>query len=205
MDRRWRRWAAQRPLAADAALAAAALLVELVVAAAVRPDENSFLVAAFSVLGAVAIALRRVAPWWAVGLTLASLSSVIVVGRSPFTSVLSFVVLTYTFASRSTFRAALAAAFALWLPVLVIGMVPAGAATDPARRRRCWCSTTPSSPPSRSSSAARSTTGGPRPARWRNGPARRRPTRRRWPPRRSPTSAAGSPANCTTSSPTTSA
>ena len=134
MDRRWRRWAAERPLPADATLAAGALLVELVIAAAVRPDENTFLVAAFSVLGAVPIALRRVAPWWALGVTLASLASVVVVHRSPFTSVLSFVVLTYTVASRTSLRTALAVACALWLPVLVIGVVPGrDAAAEPGR------------------------------------------------------------------------
>src|SRR5918993_3442440 len=110
MDGRWRRWAAQRPLPADATLAAGSVLAELVVSAALRPDENWLPVAGFSLLGALAIALRRVAPWWAVGATLASLASVVVVGRSPFTSVLAFVVLTYTFASRSTFRTALVAA-----------------------------------------------------------------------------------------------
>jgi signal transduction histidine kinase len=123
MDGRWRRWAAERPLAVDSALAAGALLVELVIAGAVRPDEDWVAVAGFSVLGAVGIALRRVASWWAVGLTLASLASVIVVGRSSLTSVLASVVLTYTFAARSTLRTALAAAVALWVPVLVVGMI----------------------------------------------------------------------------------
>ncbi len=184
----------------------APLLVELVIAGAVRPDENWVAVAGFSVLGAAGIALRRVASWWAVGLTLASLASVIVVGRSPFTSVLAFVVLTYTVAARSTFRVALAAAVALWVPVLAIGMVAGRFATEPG----------PSPALLVLNNALLAAVAffvgrigaqpaGLRPARWRNGPARRRPTRRRWPPRRSPTSAGASPASCTTSSPTTSA
>jgi signal transduction histidine kinase len=125
MDGRWRDWARRRPLSADATLALAVTLADLLIAAA-RPEGAWPLVLAFTVFGAVPIALRRVAPWWAFGLTLAGLVSIPVIGRTTVTAVLAFVVVTYTFASRTALRPALLTAAGLWVPVLAANALDAG-------------------------------------------------------------------------------
>jgi signal transduction histidine kinase len=119
MEGRWRRWVERRPLAADGVLALGALLVDLLLAGA-QPSGPLTYVLAFAVAGAVPIALRRVAPWPAVGCALASLAALFVVDRTTFTVGLAFVVLTYTFAAWHGLRTALLVALVLWVPVLVV-------------------------------------------------------------------------------------
>jgi signal transduction histidine kinase len=125
-----RMWLAERPLAADAALAVAALLVDVLLAGRL-PAEPLPWVLVFTLLGAVPIALRRLAPWPAVGCALASLAALFVIDRSTFTTSVAFVVLTYTFASRERLGRALLTAAGMWVPVLVVTTVT-GSAGDGA-------------------------------------------------------------------------
>ncbi|MEH1125171.1 sensor histidine kinase [Micromonospora sp. CPCC 206061] len=114
---------ARRSLRADALLAAAAVAIELVLVATGPADmrERGWAVAiASSVVCAVPIAMRRVAPWAAVVLTTAALVIGAVVTVQPVTVVVAIVVLTYSTAAHFPLRGAVLALAAMWLPVLVV-------------------------------------------------------------------------------------
>jgi signal transduction histidine kinase len=136
MDGRWRRWASSHPLAADTALAVAAVAVELVLTAALprdTPAHDAWGAAVATVLCAVPIALRRVAPWVALALAVASLAAPVVFLVTPLTYVVAVVVLTYTLAARHSLGAAAAGAAAIWVPVLASNLAKAGPQGDQTR------------------------------------------------------------------------
>ncbi|MCW6009680.1 sensor histidine kinase [Micromonospora sp. CPCC 205371] len=83
---------------------------------------------ASSVVCAVPIALRRVAPWVAVVLTTAALVAGAAATIQPVTIVVAIVVLTYSTAAHFPLRRAVLALAALWLPVLVVNVLTPDAA-----------------------------------------------------------------------------
>jgi signal transduction histidine kinase len=121
-----RTWAAlrARPVVVDALLAATAFAVELLLTVVAPPEvqPDRWLVAlAASAVGAVPIALRRIAPWAGIALSVAVLAVVLFANvENTLTSVLAYIVLTYTTAADFTLRRAVVAALVLWVPVLVI-------------------------------------------------------------------------------------
>ncbi|MEV4482804.1 sensor histidine kinase [Micromonospora coxensis] len=119
---RWR----DRPLARDALFAAALVLVE-VVFTLLTPREfwpsRLPLGLAWSVLCAAPVALRRVAPWPAVGLAVATLAIPAFLDQAPASQSLAFVVLTYTMAAHRPARTAAVAAVLLWVPVVVANVL----------------------------------------------------------------------------------
>jgi signal transduction histidine kinase len=132
MTNRVRAWARRRPLAVDAALAVALVLVEAAVLL-LAPHELrpglSWSALGWSVLCAAPVAARRVAPWPAVGAAVVSLAVVAPLRHSPATQGLALVVLTYTMAAHRRARSAALATAMLWVPALLTNLVapPAGA------------------------------------------------------------------------------
>ncbi|SBT42030.1 sensor histidine kinase [Micromonospora auratinigra] len=132
MTDRVRAWARRRPLAADAALAVALVLMDAAFQL-LTPRElrtaQLWSTLGWSVLCAAPVVARRVAPWPAVGAAVASLAVLVPLGHSPATQGLAFVVLTYTMAAYRPARPAAAAALLIWLPVVVANLLvpPAGA------------------------------------------------------------------------------
>ncbi|RZU75260.1 signal transduction histidine kinase [Micromonospora kangleipakensis] len=85
----------------------------------------------WSVLCAAPVALRRVAPWPAVGAAVATLGVPALLGHAPTTQGVTFVVLTYTMAAHRPLRAATLAAVLLWVPVaLVVTVAPLDGVLD---------------------------------------------------------------------------
>ncbi|SCL72768.1 sensor histidine kinase [Micromonospora peucetia] len=115
-----RAWLRRHPLAADALLAGGLVVVEVVLTA-LTPREYwpGRLLAAlgWSVVCAVPVAWRRVAPWAAVGMAVATLAVPLLVGPAPAAQGLTFMVLTYTVAAAGPPGTAAVAALALWIPV----------------------------------------------------------------------------------------
>ncbi|MBQ1023368.1 sensor histidine kinase [Micromonospora sp. C95] len=126
-----RQWLRRNPVGGDALLAVGLVLVEVVFTLLAprelwpRPLPAAF---GWSVLCAVPVVLRRVAPWPALLVALATLLPSFVIEVAPATQSLAFVVLTYTMAAYFPVRPALAAAVVLWLPVAVVNalMPPEG-------------------------------------------------------------------------------
>ncbi|MEV4543421.1 sensor histidine kinase [Micromonospora echinaurantiaca] len=126
-----REWTRRHPLAADALLAVGLIVAEAVFTLLTprelwpRPLPAAL---GWSALCAAPAALRRVAPWPAVGGAVASLALPALLDFAPGTQGLTFIVLTYTIAARRPVRQALAAAVVLWLPVALVNMLapPAG-------------------------------------------------------------------------------
>ncbi|MFJ6197469.1 sensor histidine kinase [Micromonospora sp. NPDC092111] len=120
------RWWSRRPLARDALFAAALVALEVVFTLlAPREFWPGQLPAAlgWSVLCAAPVALRRVAPWPAVGGALATLAVPALLGHAPTTQSLAFVVLTYTMAADRHVRQAVAATVLLWVPVAAVNVL----------------------------------------------------------------------------------
>ncbi|MET7968870.1 sensor histidine kinase [Micromonospora sp. NPDC005305] len=126
MTNRLRAWARDRPLAADAATAVALALVDaaflLLTPRELRP-EQLWAALGWSVLCAAPVAIRRVAPWPAVGAAVATLAVPVLFSLAPTTQGLAFVVLTYTMAAHRPLRAASLAALLLWVPVVLANVV----------------------------------------------------------------------------------
>ncbi|GLI02342.1 sensor histidine kinase [Phytohabitans aurantiacus] len=121
----------RRSLRGDALLAAAAVAIELILVATGPADmrERGWAVAvASSVLCAVPIALRRVAPWVSVVLTTAALIAGAVATIQPVTIVVAIVVLTYSTAAHFPLRRAVLALAVLWLPVIGVNALTPDAA-----------------------------------------------------------------------------
>ncbi|MER7166389.1 sensor histidine kinase [Micromonospora sp. NPDC000207] len=123
-----RQFLRRHPLAADAGLAGALVLFDVVFTLVgpedlwVRPLSESWL---WSVLCALPVVVRRRLPVVAIGSALAFLALPVWLDRVPGTQGLTFVVLTYTVASSWPARRAAVAAVALWVPVLLlVGLVP---------------------------------------------------------------------------------
>ncbi|MEU5566212.1 sensor histidine kinase [Micromonospora musae] len=116
----------RRPLAADALLAAALVAMELVFAL-ITPRElwsrSLPVTVAWSVACAAPLVLRRVAPWPAIGVAVATLGLPAVTGLGAGVQGLTFAVLTFTVAARWPARRAASAAAVLWVPVAVANVV----------------------------------------------------------------------------------
>ena len=122
LTRRFQEW----PLLADGLLAAGLVLLMnallLVLAAELRPARlvPSLL---WSAACAVPVALRRVAPWVAVGLMVATLALPAFLHLAPPTQAVAFVILTYSIAGHRPIRPALLAFALLWAPVVAVNAV----------------------------------------------------------------------------------
>jgi signal transduction histidine kinase len=114
-------WVRQRQLVADALLSAALFGVETVLVALLPPalsPANPLYWLAVSVLSAAPVALRRRAPWVAVGIALAALVATVALEAYPLSQGLTFIVLTYSIAAARPLRTAVVATAVLWLPVM---------------------------------------------------------------------------------------
>ncbi|MGS2615688.1 sensor histidine kinase [Micromonospora sp. LZ34] len=126
-----REWSRRHPLVADALLAAGLVAAEALFTLLTprelwpRPLPAAL---GWSALCAAPAALRRVAPWPAVGAALATLVLPALLDVAPSTQGLAFIVLTYSIAARRAVREAVAAAVLLWLPAAVVSALtpPAG-------------------------------------------------------------------------------
>ncbi|WFE56178.1 sensor histidine kinase [Micromonospora sp. WMMD712] len=120
-----RAWLRGRPLASDALLAVAVVLVDalfvLLTPVDFRPGPLPAALG-WSVLCAAPVALRRAAPWPAVAAAVATLAVPVLFGHAPNTQSLAFVVLTYTMAARHRARPAALATVALWVPVAAVNV-----------------------------------------------------------------------------------
>ncbi|MEV0723346.1 sensor histidine kinase [Micromonospora purpureochromogenes] len=120
------RWWQRRPLAGDALFAAALVLLEIAFLLLTPPEfwpGRMPGALAWSLLAAAPVALRRVAPWTAVGLAVATLMLPVLLKLAPGTQGLAFMVLTYTMAAHRPARQAALAAVLLWVPVGVANLV----------------------------------------------------------------------------------
>ncbi|WP_319459660.1 histidine kinase dimerization/phosphoacceptor domain-containing protein [Micromonospora sp. RTP1Z1] len=126
MTDRLRAWARHRPLAIDGCFAFALVLVEavflLLTPRELRPGQLSAALA-WSALCAAPVAVRRVAPWPAVGAAVATLGVPVLLGHAPTTQGVTFVVLTYTMAAHRPLRPATLAALLLWAPVALANAI----------------------------------------------------------------------------------
>ncbi|WP_433287784.1 sensor histidine kinase [Micromonospora sp. CA-244673] len=126
MTNRLRAWARERPLAVDAATALALALVDaaflLLTPRELRP-EQLWAALGWSVLCAAPVAIRRLAPWPAVGAAVATLAVPVLFHLAPTTQGLAFIVLTYTMAAHRPLRSAALAALLLWVPVVLANVV----------------------------------------------------------------------------------
>ncbi|MEH0829707.1 MULTISPECIES: sensor histidine kinase [unclassified Micromonospora] len=120
------RWWQRRPLAGDALFAAALVLLEVAFLLLTPPEfwpGRMPAALAWSLLAAAPVALRRVAPWTALGLAVATLALPVLMGLAPGTQGLAFMVLTYTMAAHRPARQAALAAVLLWVPVAAANLV----------------------------------------------------------------------------------
>ncbi|MGK5440801.1 sensor histidine kinase [Micromonospora sp. URMC 105] len=120
------RWWQRRPLAGDALFAAALVLLEIAFLLLTPPEfwpGRMPAALAWSLLTAAPVALRRVAPWTAVGLAVATLALPVLMKLAPGTQSLAFMVLTYTMAAHRPARQAALAAVLLWVPVAAANLI----------------------------------------------------------------------------------
>ncbi|SCG73879.1 sensor histidine kinase [Micromonospora inositola] len=126
MTDRLRAWAGHRPLAIDGCFAVALVLLDLVflllTPRELRPGQLSVALG-WSAVCAAPVAVRRVAPWPAVGAAVATLAVPVLLGHAPTTQGVTFVVLTYTMAAHRPLRPATLAAVLLWVPVALANTV----------------------------------------------------------------------------------
>jgi len=124
-----RRWLREHPetrraLLLDGLLAGCAVAVDMLVLLSppLGWPTNWRVTLAISAGCAVPIVLRRVTPWPAIGLALASAVAPLVLSYTPVTVLVAFVWLTYSAAAYFPVRRAALAAALLWIPVLVINL-----------------------------------------------------------------------------------
>lgn len=114
-----------RPLLADTAFAVALVLAEVVLLALapseVRPESLPVAVA-LSALCTAPIAVRRVAPWAAVAAAAATMVVPLLSDYIPLAQAATFLIVTYTAASRLPARSAVAAWLVMWAPVLALNL-----------------------------------------------------------------------------------
>jgi signal transduction histidine kinase len=126
-----RRWWEQHPdlhrsLLIDVLLAAAAFTVDVLLAVLNPPagwPEDWRVTIPISAVCAVPILLRRVAPWTAIVLALATSIGPLLLRFGGFTLTVAFVWLTYSAAAYFPVRRAVLSAVALWLPAVVANVV----------------------------------------------------------------------------------
>ncbi|MFD0971609.1 sensor histidine kinase [Plantactinospora endophytica] len=120
LDPGQRRW-----LVRDGLLALAAVAVETVLAGTAPPELGARgwpATMLMSVFCAAPIALRRVAPWPAVGLAVTAFALSVLVDLQPITVGATFVLLTYTTAALLPLRQAALAAATVWGPGLAVAL-----------------------------------------------------------------------------------
>ncbi|MEU5725298.1 sensor histidine kinase [Micromonospora sp. NPDC047738] len=125
MTNRVRAWARRRPLAVDAGTAVALVLLSTVLLLLAPPElrpAQLWTALGWNAVGAVPVALRRVAPWPAVAAAVATLAVPVLLRQAPATQSLTFVVLTYTMAAHQRPRPATLAALLLWVPVVLANL-----------------------------------------------------------------------------------
>jgi signal transduction histidine kinase len=124
--RRWLREhpEARRALLLDGLLAGCLVIIDVLLAVN-HPQgwpTHWWVALAISAGCAVPIVLRRIAPWPAIGLALASAVLPVVENYAPVTLVIAFIWLTYSAAAFFPVRRAALAAAVLWIPVLVVNL-----------------------------------------------------------------------------------
>ncbi|HEX5540980.1 MAG TPA: sensor histidine kinase [Micromonospora sp.] len=122
-------WLRGWPLAADGLLAAALVVLDIVVTALLPrelwPDDIARAVS-LSVLSALPVTLRRIAPRAAVAAALLTLAAALAASHYPLAQALMFMVLTYSVAAAWPMRPAVLAAAILWIPVMAANtLIPA--------------------------------------------------------------------------------
>jgi signal transduction histidine kinase len=126
-------WLRTRPLLADCALAATAVLLELALTLLLPPElrtDRILLAAGYSLVCAAPLVLRRVAPTLAAAAAVATLVVPGLLDRTPLSQSITFIALTYSAAAAGPIRRAAAVALGLWVPVAalnVLAPVPSGA------------------------------------------------------------------------------
>ena len=126
MMERFAGWGRKRPLLADSPLA---VLLVVVPVALVLPlprelwPQPLLVLLGWCTLAAAPVALRRVAPWVAVGGLLATLIAPAVFDTVPLSQAPAFIVLTYSMAAWHPMRPAIFATVLLWVPVSVINVL----------------------------------------------------------------------------------
>jgi signal transduction histidine kinase len=128
---RARRWLrehpeARRALLVDGPLAGCLVAIDVLLQVLSHPVDwpaHWWTAVAISAGCAVPILLRRIAPWPAIGLALASAVAPVVENYAPVTLVVAFIWLTYSAAAYFPVRRAALAAALLWVPVLAINIV----------------------------------------------------------------------------------
>jgi len=116
----------RRALSYDALLAVGVVAAEMVITAFGPPELRTAgwpATIGWSLVGCVALVLRRAAPWAAVVLVLGSLAASIGTQHQPLTMVVAILLVTYTVAARYPLRRAAPAAAVLWLPVFVLNLI----------------------------------------------------------------------------------
>lgn len=126
MTRRFVPWLRARPLRADAALAAGAVLVEVLLTLLVPPElwpDRILPALGWSAVCALPLALRRVALPVAAGCAVATLALPALLDLAPLTQNITFIGLTYTAAAYRGMRVAAIVAGLLWLPVAAVNVL----------------------------------------------------------------------------------
>jgi signal transduction histidine kinase len=119
-------WLRTRPLLADSALAAAAVLVETVLILLLPPEQRPDPTPAaigYSVACAAPLILRRVAPTLAIATAVATLVVPGPLHHAPLTQDIAFIALTYSAAAHCPLRRAAVVAGALWVPAAAVSVL----------------------------------------------------------------------------------
>ncbi|MEH1015126.1 sensor histidine kinase [Micromonospora sp. CPCC 206060] len=130
-------WLRTHPPAVDTLFAVGLVLLDAVFTLLTPPEywPRSLPVSlGWSALCAAPVVFRRLAPWVAVGVAVATLGLPLVLGYAPTTQSLALIVLTYTMAAHRSLRAAVLAALVLWVPVAVANLLaPLGGMLEVSR------------------------------------------------------------------------
>lgn len=110
----------RRELLRDGLLALAVVVAEAIVAASEPASPAQVL---WSIGCALPIALRRVAPWWAVGLATPVCIAAVLAAPPLLATSAAFIVLTYTTAAWLPLRQAALAALVLWAPAMLSALL----------------------------------------------------------------------------------
>ncbi|MFC0527811.1 sensor histidine kinase [Phytohabitans kaempferiae] len=114
-----------RALGADTLLTVCVIAAELLLTAFGPPDMRATgwpAMVGLSLLGGLALVLRRVATFTAAVVALGSLFLSVVTVHQPLTAAIAIFLVTYTVAARLPLRRAATTAVVLWLPVLVLNL-----------------------------------------------------------------------------------
>ncbi|MGW0433500.1 sensor histidine kinase [Micromonospora sp. NPDC003197] len=119
-------WGRNRPLLADSLLATLLGVLPIALVLPLPPElwpEQLLPELGWSLLAAAPVALRRVAPWVAVGALVATLVAPAAFDVVPVSQAFAFIVLTYSMAAQYPMRSAVLATVLLWVPVGVLNVL----------------------------------------------------------------------------------